>query len=185
VGDRKGERVGDRKGERVGDRKGELSYPSPSPSPDPGPNPEEDGLAGARPRAAGAARPDAADAVRAVFAHYRTYHPRAFPKPIPTSKEWRAIRARLREGFSAEDLCAAIDGNHRSPFHCGENDGNKRYHALGLIIRDGSHVTQFMEVGGEGPVLSEKERRSKRAAQSWLERMDECEQASASNSPPL
>lgn len=133
------------------------------------------GVASATPCAADAARIASADAIRAVFAHYRTYHPRAFRKPAATSKEWRAIQARLREGFSVDDLRAAIDGNHRSPFHCGENDRGKEYHALELIVRDGSKVTQFVEIPLGGAVVSEKERRGQRAAQMWIERMDQCE----------
>lgn len=107
-----------------------------------------------------------------VFAHYRTYHARAFPTPVPASKEWKLIAARLREGFSVDDLKAAIDGNHASPFHNGENDGGKKYNALELIVRDGSKVTSFIDVSsrGTGPVLSEKSQRTLRAKEEFLRR---------------
>ena len=108
-----------------------------------------------------------------MFAHYRTHHPKSFPNPTCRSKEWRLIQARLGEGFSLDDLKAAIDGNHRSPFHCGENDRGKEYHSLELIVRDGSKVTQFMEIPEGTAVLSEKERRGQRAAAQWLERMED------------
>ena len=61
-----------------------------------------------------------ADDIRAVFAHYRARHPRAFPAPKSTSKEWSAIAARMREGFSLDDLRAAIDGCHMTPHNLGE-----------------------------------------------------------------
>lgn len=109
--------------------------------------------------------------VRMVFDHYRTYHPRAFPKPCSKSKEWQKIRERLAEGYTAEDLCAAIDGCHRSPFHCGVNRDNKKYQNLELIVRDGSRVNDFLNVPAEpGPVLSEKTQRTLRAAESWAMR---------------
>lgn len=82
--------------------------------------------------------------VRAVFAHYGTKHPRAFKTPNPKSKEWGKIVERLREGYSVQDLCDAIDGNHVSPFHCGQNDNRTEYHGLELIVRDGTRVNEFL-----------------------------------------
>jgi len=87
-----------------------------------------------------------AQQIHAVFDHYRTYHPTAQRKPSPTSLEWRRARDRLVEGFTVEELCAAIDGCHRSPFHMGENRDRKRFNTLDLILRDASHVQQFIEV---------------------------------------
>jgi hypothetical protein len=110
--------------------------------------------------------------VQAVFDAYRKHHPRAFAKPVPASKEWRAIAARLREGFSVADLIEAIEGCHVSPFHCGENDRQTKYQSLGLIVRDGSQVSKFIELARDGPapVLSEKTQRGQRAVQSYIDR---------------
>ncbi len=116
------------------------------------------------------ARCGSSSQVLAVFAHYRTYHARSFAKPSRGSKEWRLIAARLAEGYSVDDLKAAIDGNHRSPYHCGENERSREYHNLELIVRDGGKVTQFMEVPDRCTVVSEKESRSLRAAQNWLDK---------------
>lgn len=116
--------------------------------------------------------------IRLVFDHYRTYHERAHRKPNSGSKEWRKIALRLKDGYSVEDLCRAIDGCHRSPWHCGENPGNTLYQNLELIMRDSDHVRQFLEVPefGQGqPVLSEREMRGKRAADSWLQKSEEVE----------
>jgi hypothetical protein len=106
-----------------------------------------------------------------VFSHYRGYHPRSHPKPVPTSKEWKLIEARLKEGYTVADLCAAIDGCHKSPFHLGENDTGKRYTNLDLIVRDSSHVNDFIEIAStdSGPALSERTRRTLRAGQQFLE----------------
>lgn len=110
-----------------------------------------------------------------VFGHYRTYHPRAFKSPTARTKEWGKILARFRDGYSVQDLKDAIDGNHRSPFHCGENKDGTRYNALELIVRDSSQVAKFLEIPqvGAEPVLSEKERRGQRAVKSWAARGSE------------
>ncbi len=96
-----------------------------------------------------------------VIEHYQQYHPRS----KPGDKEKSKIHARLKDGYSVDDLKAAIDGCHRSPFHCGENEGGKKYQSLELIVRDASHVATFLEtpINGEEPVLSEKTRRTMRA----------------------
>ena len=106
-----------------------------------------------------------------VFEHYRSLHPTS----RPGDKESAKVRARIAEGYSAADLCKAIDGCHASPFHCGENANGRKYQSLELIVRDSSHVNQFMELAeGSGPAMSEKTRRTMRAADEWLaERMGE------------
>jgi len=116
--------------------------------------------------------------ILSVFDHYRTYHPRAHPKPNSNSKEWRAIAARLKEGYTAAGLKQAIDGCHKSPFHQGENDRGKKYDTLELIMRDSSKVNNFIETAEapEQPVMSENERRSKRAGQNFLKRLEVFEQ---------
>jgi len=81
-----------------------------------------------------------------VFAHYRGYHSRAFPAPKSGTKEWGQIAARLREGYSVADLCQAIDGYHRSPYHCGQNESGTKYLDLNLIVRTGSHVARGIEL---------------------------------------
>ena len=116
--------------------------------------------------------PASGDAVRDVFQHYRVYHPRAHPSPRSDSPEWRKIVARLREGYSVDDLKLAIDGCHKSPFHCGENERNRVYQSLELIVRDASKVNQFVELAcRDGPVLSERTMRGIRAKESFLSRM--------------
>jgi hypothetical protein len=114
-----------------------------------------------------------ADQIREVFAHYREHHPRAHRNPLAKSKEWRAIKTRLAEGSTVEELKLAIDGMHKSPFHQGENDGNKIYDSLELAMRSGSQVAKFIEIAersqaGPAPVLSEREMRGHRANDAFL-----------------
>lgn len=100
------------------------------------------------------------DGWQQVMDHYKAYHPRAFPKVLSTLKEVKKIQARLKEGFSVEDLIEAIDGCHRSEYHQGQNDQGKKYDSLELIVRDGSKVQQFIEInrtsGNELPQVSER-----------------------------
>ena len=111
-----------------------------------------------------------ADDVGGVVRHYQSLHPKA----KPGEKEKAKILARLKEGYSADDLKAAIDGCHRSPFHCGENPGGKKYQTLDLIMRDSSKVAKFLEepIGGEQPVLSEKTRRTMRAISAFTDQQE-------------
>ncbi|KKM74489.1 hypothetical protein LCGC14_1399850 [marine sediment metagenome] len=106
--------------------------------------------------------------IRAVFEHYRTYHLKLNPDPSSTSKEWQLIRERLKDGYTVDDLKAAIDGCHRSSYHCGENPRGMKYQSLELIVRDAKHVQEFLEVPEKQAVLSEKERRGQRAGENFL-----------------
>jgi hypothetical protein len=85
----------------------------------------------------------AATDILKVFEHYRTHHPKACPKPTPKSKEWKAIKARLAEGYTTERLCKAIDGCHKTPHNLGDNERGEKYLDLELILRDSGQVERF------------------------------------------
>jgi len=121
------------------------SFLSPSSSPSSTPSSQSESVAAspvgdARPAEAGPG--PRSDQVEAVIAHYRKLHPRA----RPGEKERRLISARLKDGFTVEDLIQAINGNHASPFHRGENARNRPFQSLELIVRDAKHVQDFVEV---------------------------------------
>lgn len=79
--------------------------------------------------------------VERVVAHYCGLHPRA----RPGTKEKAKIRDRLKDGFSVQDIIDGIDGCHASAHNQGDNERNRRYLALELIVRDASKLTQFIE----------------------------------------
>lgn len=83
--------------------------------------------------------------VKQVFEHWKATmdHPEA----KLTADRRRKIEARLREGYSPETLCHAIDGCAASKFHMGENEEAKRYDDLTLIFRSGSKVEFFCRDG--------------------------------------
>lgn len=118
------------------------------------------------------ARDRKAEAILAVFDHYRALHPRAFPKPRSSSREWAKIAARMDDGFTADDLCKAIDGYHVSRFHCGDNETQTKYQDLTLIVRDATHVNRGIEYASAPiePMMTAKERRSVRAVRNIVER---------------
>jgi len=63
-----------------------------------------------------------------------------------TAQRKRKIEGRLREGYTVEDLCKAIDGVAYSKHHRGENDEGRVWDDLELICRDGSHVEMFRDM---------------------------------------
>lgn len=113
-----------------------------SPSPSPSPTIKEE-----VPNGTSMSSSAISDQVKAVIAHYQTHHPKA----RPGKKERALLQARLKEGYGVADLCRAIDGCHRSPHHCGQNETGAKYQSLELIVRDSKHVQQFMEVPDKPP----------------------------------
>ena len=112
--------------------------------------------------------PDA-ERIRQVFDHYRSHHPKRHKRPNSKMKEWRAIKARLSEGYTVEDLCLAVDGCQLSPWHQGENDRGQVYDSLELIMRDGSKVGKFMDLAKRTHhSLGERGRRNVRAAEEFI-----------------
>ena len=58
----------------------------------------------------------------------------------------RAIRDRIRDGYSEQDLLDAIEGCALSDFHMGQNDRRSKYNDLSLICRDAAHLDRFIEI---------------------------------------
>lgn len=102
-----------------------------------------------------------------VWAHYRTHRPKV---RVLSTKVRGLIVKRLAETYSVDDLRAAIDGNFRSPYHCGQNDTQTEYHNLELIVRDSEKVQQFIDhaEAADKPVLNAKSQRTARAAESFV-----------------
>ncbi len=66
-------------------------------------------------------------------------------------KRERAVRGRLREGYSVERLCQAIRGCKLSRHHQGENDAGTVYDDLELICRNASKVDFFIAIAEKPP----------------------------------
>jgi len=85
-----------------------------------------------------------------IFAYWQTTlgHPRA----RLTADRKAAVRRRLAEGYSIDEIKRAIDGCKASPFHQGENDAGAVYDDLTLICRSGSKLEQFIGYASRRPV---------------------------------
>ena len=68
-----------------------------------------------------------------------------------TAERRKKIKARLQEGYSIEDIKTAIEGCSRSDFHMKKGEYKLRpgpiYNDLVLILRSGSKLEQFMQIG--------------------------------------
>lgn len=78
---------------------------------------------------------------RTVLEHYRTRHPRSKPNSDNAIRTVRRALAMGEEGYSATELCEAIDGNAWDPWHT-ENAKNE----LGYVLRDSDQIDKFREL---------------------------------------
>lgn len=119
----------------------ELPLPLPLPTPKPEPIPTdsvEPSLDHARLRP-----PTIALQVMAVFDHWREVC--GHPDGKLTTKRRKAVDGRIRDGYTVEQLMAAIEGCRTSPWHQGANDRGKVYDDLELICRSGEKVEGFLD----------------------------------------
>jgi hypothetical protein len=87
--------------------------------------------------------------VEQIWNHYVQVFKSFFPRKLTlTPKRKKAIQARLQEGYSVEEISLAISNIRQSPFHCGQNDGNKFYADIIFICRDGGKVEEWMNHQG-------------------------------------
>ena len=75
------------------------------------------------------------------------------PKAVLDEKRLKAINARLRNGYSVEDLFAAIDGLTRSSHHMGRNDRGQVYDDIELVCRDAAHVESFIAKAAQSSAI--------------------------------
>ena len=60
-----------------------------------------------------------------------------------TPKRDKAIKARLKEGYTTEQIKAAIDGCRNDPFSMGQNDRQKPFNDIELICRTGEKLESY------------------------------------------
>lgn len=65
-------------------------------------------------------------------------------------KRIAAVKARLAEGYSVDDLVAAVKGIALSAWHRGENPEGKKYDDMLVAIRDGERVEKFRDLFEQG-----------------------------------
>jgi hypothetical protein len=90
---------------------------------------------------------ETASSVKAVFEYWRE-KTRHVDAKLTREREVK-IRERLEEGYTTDQLRAAVDGCGASSFHQGDNERGHRYDDITLICRSGSKVEQFIEMTKE------------------------------------
>ncbi|WP_132769797.1 hypothetical protein [Tepidibacillus fermentans] len=85
-----------------------------------------------------------AEQVQQVFDFYlETFE--GFFKTYSLTKERKAkIEARLKEGYTVEQIKTAIRNIRQSSFHCGENDRNKFYADITFVCRNASKLEEWI-----------------------------------------
>lgn len=63
-----------------------------------------------------------------------------------TDKRSKAIKARIKEGYSVEVIKQAVDGCRRDAFSMGVNDRGKPFNDIELICRTGEKLESFLNV---------------------------------------
>lgn len=70
---------------------------------------------------------------------------------ILNAKRDKAIKARLEEGYTVEQIKLAILGCSMTPHNMGQNNNGKRYDDLELICRDGVQIERFASNSNQQP----------------------------------
>lgn len=94
--------------------------------------------------------------VAQVFEHWKSVMDS--PKSNLDKKRKTAIEARLKDGFSVEDLKAAINGCRKTPHNMGDNDRGQKFNDIELICRNAPNVERFMNATGASPPKPKAER---------------------------
>ena len=81
------------------------------------------------------------DLPQEVFDHWRNVM--GHPGAVLDGKR-RGLIGKWLESYGVADLQRAIDGCHLSPWHRGENDKNKVYDSLSLILRNAENIERFI-----------------------------------------
>ena len=61
------------------------------------------------------------------------------------AKRDKAIKARLKEGYTVDEIKLAILGCSMTPHNMGQNDNGKKYDDIELICRNAANLERFME----------------------------------------
>jgi hypothetical protein len=91
------------------------------------------------------------DDVRTVFDAWVSICERDRSRTKLTADRRNKIKARLREGYTVDDLIATCHGVMRSDFHRGDNPNGTVYTDIKTIFRDGSQVEKFSQMNEQQP----------------------------------
>ena len=78
------------------------------------------------------------------------------PRSQLDAKRAKLIKAALKTGYTVEQLCDAITGCAKSPFHMGDNDRRAKFNGLDLILRNAEKIDQFIVIG-QSPLVPKRQ----------------------------
>lgn len=84
--------------------------------------------------------------VASIFTHWCAVMGK--PRAKLTADRRTKVEARLREGFTEEDIKRGVDGCKKSSWHMGDNPSGRPYNDLAHICKGGSTLEGFMEAVG-------------------------------------
>jgi len=67
-------------------------------------------------------------------------------------KRKKVVKARLKDGYSVNDLKEAIEGMKNCPHNMGQNEQGVVYNRIGIVCKDGESVDRFREMYKTPPV---------------------------------
>jgi hypothetical protein len=80
---------------------------------------------------------------RTVFDHWAKTRTRPGAAKFTTDRRSK-VKARLAEGYTAEELCKAVDGMMATPHNNGDNDRGERYDDLTIACQSAANVDRFI-----------------------------------------
>lgn len=90
--------------------------------------------------------PSDRDVVADVFGYWQKAM--GSPNSKLDDKRKKLIQGALKH-YGPREVCEAIKGCARSPWHMGQNDRNRKYNGLDLILRDAEHIDRFIALAGQ------------------------------------
>lgn len=84
--------------------------------------------------------------VREVFDHWVSVM--SVARAVLSPKRLKAVASRLDDGYTPENLKAAVDGCSKTPHNMGQNDRGTKFNDLELICRSPENVDRFMSATG-------------------------------------
>lgn len=85
-----------------------------------------------------------AEQVQQVFDFYKQTFGDMFKRLTLTKGRRDKIIARLKSGYSVEEICTAIKNIRQSSFHCGDNDKHMFYATLEFICRNDENLEKWI-----------------------------------------
>lgn len=93
---------------------------------------------------------DATRQAEAVFDHWKLIM--RHPGSKFDAKRKKVVKARLKEGYSVNDLKEAIEGMSKCPHNMGQNEQGVVYDRIGIVLKDAESIDRFRRMYETPPI---------------------------------